>query len=242
MLPSRRRSSSSSTRDSRASGGELQLMQAARSRIAGRSGVASRSTTAPLDSRGAVPLDMRRRPRGGAATPAPRPNLGTAAGLLREPQPALRLDDPFATPVAPEPQRQPEAAAAGTRAVFSTDGQLLSLSNEQQELLCSVIGLVVKLGLVAAAGVSLARLALAYQARMERQGEIGAVLQIETARLARARERFDQLFSVEGEQRLIREQSQWIAPNRLRVVWQEGKPFPTVETAAAAAGKPKPRP
>jgi hypothetical protein len=25
---------------------------------------------------------------------------------------------------------------------------------------------------------------------------------------------------VEGEQRLIREQNQWIAPNRLRVVWQ----------------------
>ena len=91
---------------------------------------------------------------------------------------------------------------------------------EQQELLCSLIGLVVKLGLVMVAGVSLLRLAGAYQERMERQGELAAVLDLEQAKLTKARERFDQLFSVEGEQRLIREQSQWIAPNRLRVVWQ----------------------
>jgi hypothetical protein len=91
---------------------------------------------------------------------------------------------------------------------------------EQQELLCSLIGLVVKLGLVMVAGVSLLRLAGAYQERMERQGELAAVLDLEQAKLTKARERFDQLFSVEGEQRLIREQSQWIAPNRLRVVWK----------------------
>jgi hypothetical protein len=106
-----------------------------------------------------------------------------------------------------------------------------------------VIGLVVKLGLVAVTGVSLFRLAGAYQLRMERQGEIAAVLELQNARMAKARERFDSLFLVEGEQRLIREQSQWIAPDRLRIVWQnEGKPFPTVETAAAAAGKPAARP
>jgi hypothetical protein len=55
---------------------------------------------------------------------------------------------------------------------------------------------------------------------MERQGELAAVLDLENAKLAKARERFDHLFMVEGEQRLIREQSQWIAPNRLRVVWR----------------------
>jgi hypothetical protein len=60
---------------------------------------------------------------------------------------------------------------------------------------------------------------------MDRQGEITAVLELETAKLAKARERFDTLFRVEGEQRLIREQSQWIAPNRMRVVWQDGSEF-----------------
>lgn len=94
------------------------------------------------------------------------------------------------------------------------------LSSERQELLCSVIGLAVKVGLVLVAGVSLARLATAYQERMERQGELAAVLDLERAKLAKARERFDHLFMVDGEQRLIREQNQWIAPNRLRVVWQ----------------------
>jgi hypothetical protein len=110
-------------------------------------------------------------------------------------------------------------------AVFSTDGQLLSISRERQELVCSVIGLMVKIGLIAVAGVSLVRLAGAYQQRMDRQGEITAVLELETAKLAKARERFDTLFRVEGEQRLIREQSQWIAPNRMRVVWQDGSEF-----------------
>lgn len=96
----------------------------------------------------------------------------------------------------------------------------MSLSTERRNLHCSVIALTVKLGLVLLAGVSLMRLAGAYQERMDRQGELSAVLQLEQAKLAKARERFDSLFGVDGEQRLIREQNQWIAPNRLRVVWK----------------------
>lgn len=126
--------------------------------------------------------------------------------------------------------------------MFATDGHLLALSNERQELLCSVIGLMVKFGLIAVAGVSLLRLAGAYQQRMERQGEIAAVLELETAKLTRSRERFDSLFMVEGEQRLIREQSQWIAPDRLRVVWNQSGAFPTVETAAAPRNTRQVRP
>lgn len=99
-------------------------------------------------------------------------------------------------------------------------GAAASLSSERRDLLCSVIGLTVKGGLVLMAAVSLVRLAGAYQERMDRQGELAAVLQLEQAKLAKARERFDQLFSVDGEQRLIREQNQWIAPNRLRIVWK----------------------
>lgn len=145
----------------------------------------------------------------------------------------------------PMPTDRPDSANVSV-ALFSGDGQLLSLTNERQELLCSVIGLLVKLGLVAVASVSLIRLAGAYQQRMERQGEISAVLELEMAQMAKARQRFDLLFNVEGEQRLIREQSQWIAPNRLRVVWQQPqpkpKPLPTVETAqalpAAAGSRP----
>jgi hypothetical protein len=119
----------------------------------------------------------------------------------------------------------------GSLAGVSGDGQGLALSQERQELLCSVIGLMVKIGLIAVAGVSLMRVAGAYQQRMERQGEITAVLELEAAKLAKARERFDTLFRIEGEQRLIREQSQWIAPNRMRVVWQDGAPFASAPDA-----------
>ena len=118
----------------------------------------------------------------------------------------------------PASQPDPQIITGGEAAA------LQALSSERQELLCSVIGLALKVGLVVVAGVSLVRLATAYQERMERQGELSAVLGLERAKLSKARERFDHLFMVEGEQRLIREQNQWIAPNPLRVVWQQATP------------------
>jgi hypothetical protein len=108
---------------------------------------------------------------------------------------------------------------------MSSGAEMMSLREDRREIVCSVIALSVKLGLVVMAGVSLVRLAGAYQARMERQAELAAVLEIEQAQLAKARDRFDELFMVAGEQKLIREQSQWIAPNRLRVVWQSSDPL-----------------
>jgi hypothetical protein len=117
-------------------------------------------------------------------------------------------------------------SAQPARLAVSSGAQEISLREDRREYVCSLIGLSVKLGLVVMAGVSLCRLAGAYQERMERQGELSAVLEIEKAQLAKARHRFDRLFMVEGEQQLIREQSQWIAPNRMRVVWQTSDPSP----------------
>jgi len=116
-------------------------------------------------------------------------------------------------------QPTPTAATPPRHALFAPDGSLIGVSSERQELLCSLIGLLVKCSLVTVVSISLVRLAVAYQERMDRQGELSAVLEIEQSKLAKVRERFDQLFSAGGEQRLIREQNQWIAPNRLRVVW-----------------------
>lgn len=121
-----------------------------------------------------------------------------------------------------QPSGERQAGGALRQAVFAPDGSLLSVSSERQELLCSLIGLLIKASLVGVVAVSLVRLATAYQERMDRQGELSAVLELEAGKLAKARDRFDQLFVVEGEQRLIREQNQWIAPNRLRVVWNPG--------------------
>jgi hypothetical protein len=120
-------------------------------------------------------------------------------------------------------------------------------SSPHQELTCSAIGLTLKVGLGLVAVVSLVRLAGAYQTRLERHGEISAVLDIQQAKLLKAQHRFDKLFAAGGEQQLIQEQDQWIAPNRLRVVWQQPeqaaqRPFPTVEQAPGTSGKPAGRP
>jgi hypothetical protein len=120
-------------------------------------------------------------------------------------------------------------------------------SSPHQELTCSAIGLTLKVGLGLVAVVSLVRLAGAYQTRLERHGEISAVLDIQQAKLLKAQNRFDKLFAAGGEQQLIQEQDQWIAPNRLRVVWQQTEqaaqhPFPTVEQAPGTSGKPTARP
>lgn len=137
----------------------------------------------------------------------------------------------------------PFVALSGSSAPVAAAPSLTpSLTEEQKQKLCSLIGLVVKISLVSVVGVSLVRLAAAYQERMERQGELSAVLDIEKAKLHRARERFDQLFSVEGEQRLLREQDQWIAPNRLRIVWQSPDAFPSVEQSSPARPPAKPVP
>ena len=93
------------------------------------------------------------------------------------------------------------------------------LGAEHREKLCSAIGLGVKVSLALVAGVSLIRLSSAYQERMERHAELRAVLDIQSSKLEKARDRFDHLFAIGGEQALIRQQGQWIAPNRLRVVW-----------------------
>ena len=183
-----------------------------------------------------------------SSSPAPRSGAGVKRRrhLSDASEPfagVIGLSDPF-PPLGPrvEAAGGPGKGSAASLAVLPPEGPRIALSRERQELLCSVIGLLVKVGLIAVAGVSLLRLAGAYQQRMERQGEMTAVLELETAKLIKARERFDLLFRVEGEQRLIREQSQWIAPNRMRVVWQESGPFASIPSATVNAEARQARP
>ena len=153
------------------------------------------------------------------------PPLAPTSSKARQ-KPLLRRERKPLSGAHSKPDSLPKQASRPDPQIISGGeaAALQALSSERQELLCSVIGLALKVGLVVVAGVSLLRLASAYQERMERQGELSAVLDLERAKLSKARERFDHLFMVEGEQRLIREQNQWIAPNRLRVVWQQATP------------------
>ncbi|CAK6691857.1 hypothetical protein [Synechococcus sp. CBW1107] len=138
-------------------------------------------------------------------------------------------------------QRRPARPAPQTP---STRPASLRPSTPAQELICSGIGLTLKTGLALVAVVSLVRLGGAYRERLDRYGEITAVLNIQQAKLNKAQQRFDNLFTTGGEQRLIQEQDQWIAPNRMRVVWKQPQPqgtdpFPTVEQGPSSSEKPQ---
>ena len=109
---------------------------------------------------------------------------------------------------------QPSAEAAANRAA-SIQRQL-----DRQELHCSLIALAAKSALILVGCVSVASMSVAYQERLDRHGEIAAVVNLEAKRLETLQNRFDRLFSIGGEKRLLSEQDQWIAPNRLRVIWR----------------------
>ena len=109
---------------------------------------------------------------------------------------------------------QPSAEAAANRAA-TIQRQL-----DRQELHCSLIALAAKGALIFVGCVSVARLSVAYQERLERHGEIAAVVNLESKKLETLQHRFDRLFSIGGAKRLLSEQDQWIAPNRLRVIWR----------------------
>ena len=87
-------------------------------------------------------------------------------------------------------------------------------------MLCSGLALAVKIGLISLGAVSLVRLSLAYQQLLDRHSDRAAVCDVETTKLHGLQQRFDRLFTLGGRDRLMGEQDQWIAPNRLRVIWR----------------------
>ena len=112
------------------------------------------------------------------------------------------------------PRRPLQSLAAADRAA------LIQQRLDRQELQCSLVALAAKVGLILLGCVSITRLSVAYQERLERHSEIAAVVAVETAKLESLQTGFDHLFTLGGEQRLLRNQDQWIAPNRVRVVWR----------------------
>ncbi len=107
-----------------------------------------------------------------------------------------------------------EAVDAATRAA------LIQNQGDRRDLLCSSLALALKVGLISLGVVSLVRLSIAYQERLDRHAELAAVVDVETNKLHALQQRFDYLFTLGGRERLMDEQDQWIAPNRLRIIWR----------------------
>ena len=110
--------------------------------------------------------------------------------------------------------------STGGRADAASIAAEIQRQTDRRELQCSLLALTVKAGLIILGAVSLIRLSGAYQERLARHGELAAVVEVESAKLTTLQQRFDRLFSIGGKERLMGEQDQWIAPNRLRIIWR----------------------
>ncbi len=96
----------------------------------------------------------------------------------------------------------------------------LQLQEQQRDLIYSLIALGMKFGLLLIGTFSLLRLGIASYQRVERYSELSSVLDVQNLKLLKLQKRFDTLFTIGGDRRLMDEQDQWIAPNRVRVIWR----------------------
>ena len=92
--------------------------------------------------------------------------------------------------------------------------------NSHRIVSCSLTALTVKLGLIILVIASLIKVTIAYQERLEQHDEISSILSLESAKLYRLQHRFDRLFTIGGNLRLLDEQGHLIAPDRLRIIWR----------------------
>ena len=77
-----------------------------------------------------------------------------------------------------------------------------------------------KFGLLLLGASSLVKLGIASHQRIGRYSELSSVLNVEAVKLIRHQERFDRFFTIGGDRRLMDENDQWIAPDRIRVIWR----------------------
>tara|TARA_B100000700_G_scaffold227198_1_gene250813 strand:+ start:514 stop:930 length:417 start_codon:yes stop_codon:yes gene_type:complete len=91
---------------------------------------------------------------------------------------------------------------------------------KQRDFIYSLISLFMKLGLLTIFAGSFVRLGIASHRRIMRNMEISSVLNQESQKLYELSSRFDRLFTIGGQTRLINEQDHLIAPNSVRVIWR----------------------
>ena len=102
----------------------------------------------------------------------------------------------------------------------ATIASKLQLKEQQRELIYSCIYLFLKVGLLALFAGSFIRLGFASHQRIMRNLEISSLLELESKKLEKLNLRFDRLFTIGGQHRLISEQDHLIAPNSVRVIWK----------------------
>ena len=120
----------------------------------------------------------------------------------------------------PRRDKQRLSTSGNQRVDAATLASALQLQEEQREFIYSSMALVMKLGFLSLGVVSLVKLGFASHQRVGRHAELTTVLDVESVKLVSLQKRFDRLFTIGGDRRLMDEQDQWIAPNRVRVIWR----------------------
>ena len=124
--------------------------------------------------------------------------------------PTRRTRKPNAKPVSPRRERIDAATLAST----------LQLQEQRRELVYSLIALGMKLGLLLIGTTSLIKLGISSHQRMGRYSELSSALNVESIKLVILQNRFDRFFTIGGAKRIMDENDQWIAPDRIRVIWR----------------------
>ena len=101
----------------------------------------------------------------------------------------------------------------------ATIARELQLQELRREYLYSCIALLMKFGLMVIFLGSFFRLGIASHQRVMRNLELFSILKTESKKLHDLNDRFDNLFAIGGDDRLIAEQEHLIAPNSVRIIW-----------------------
>ncbi len=96
----------------------------------------------------------------------------------------------------------------------------IKLKYEEQELFVSSVYLVIKVCFSLVAIISLIKLGYSSKVRLTRLKEIQDSFSYEKKRYKSLSRRFDDLFSLEGEQRFMKDQDQIISRDIIRVIWR----------------------
>ncbi len=102
----------------------------------------------------------------------------------------------------------------------ATLASMLQLKEQHRDLMYGIITLLMKIGVLAIFSASLVKLGISSHQRVRRHMELVSVLGFESKQLDKLSYRFDRLFTIGGDRRLMDDQDHWIAPNSFRVIWR----------------------
>ena len=99
-------------------------------------------------------------------------------------------------------------------------GSALKKNQQEQENFVSSVFLIIKICFSLLALISLVKVGYSSKVRLTRLKEIQESFLYEKYRYNDLTERFDDLFSVDGEQRFMKDQDQIISRDIIRVIWR----------------------